>query len=200
MADRNRAGLLAEAHECAVDQLMGTGPAVRDAAAFDALRKSVAGELYGRTSTILGAAAQVIEQWAQVQRLLPAADPATADDVREQIADLVYQGFLLEIGGARVEHLPRYLAAAAHRLESAPNGMNASALARESAGTRALDRVYAALQRYLDTCPPSKANGPQVVEVYWLIEELRVGLFAQRLGTAQPVSEKRVLKAIAALG
>ncbi|WP_024796812.1 ATP-dependent RNA helicase HrpA [Tomitella biformata] len=193
-------GLLAEAHECAIDELMGMGPAVRDAAAFEALRKSVAADLYPRTSAILRSAAQVVEQWAQVQRLLPAADPATADDVRDQVADLVHQGFLLETGAARVAHLPRYLAAAAQRLEAAPKGLAPAAMARENSGMHTLNRVYGALQHYLDTCPPAKASSPQVLDVYWLIEELRVGLFAQRLGTAQPVSEKRIIKAIAALG
>ena len=99
---------------------------------------------------------------------------------------------------------PRAMAAAVESLLANPGkahamGIRGRQVVEEFFTSRHMaDDIYAALQRYLDTCPPSKANGPQVVEVYWLIEELRVGLFAQRLGTAQPVSPQRIMKALAA--
>src|SRR5699024_12222337 len=119
---------------------------------------------------------------------------ATADDVRQQVDDLLRPGFLLDVGAARAAHLPRYLRAAVFRLDAAP-----TAGAREEQGMDVLDRVYAALDRYLESCPPGAAESAAVQEVFWMIEELRVALFAQKLGTAHSVSEKRITKAIAAL-
>ena len=138
-----------------------------------------------------------IYNYRELRQALAAAEKASAvprstvEDVRQQCDDLVREGFLLDMGAARAAHLPRYLQAATLRLEAAP-----TAGARESQGMDALDRIYAALDRYLESCPPAAAASPAVQEVFWMIEELRVGLFAQRLGTAQQVSEKRVLRAI----
>ena len=62
-----------------------------------------------------------------------------------------------------------------------------------------LDRVDARYARLLDSLPPERRGTPAVVDISWLIEELRVNLFAQRLGTPMPISEQRVMKAIDAI-
>ena len=60
-------------------------------------------------------------------------------------------------------------------------------------------RVTAAYQRALDELPAARRSGPDVQAVRWMIEELRVSLFAQVLGTSGPVSEKRIQAALARL-
>jgi ATP-dependent helicase HrpA len=61
---------------------------------------------------------------------------------------------------------------------------------------RALESAYADVVAGL---PRSRRSGPDVVDVRWLLEELRVSFFAQGLGTARPVSEPRVRKALDAI-
>ena len=61
---------------------------------------------------------------------------------------------------------------------------------------RALEDAFLAAR---DALPPERRGAPEVVDVAWLLEELRVSEFAQVLGTARPVSEQRVRKALAGL-
>ncbi|MDN5759414.1 MAG: ATP-dependent RNA helicase HrpA, partial [Tomitella sp.] len=194
-------GLLRDVHECAVDEAMRfEGGPVRDAAAFERLRAAVDPRARAAEPQILATAVQVVREWAQVQQDLSVAESSTAvpgstvEDVRLQVADLVRPGFLLDVGSARAAHLPRYLRAASMRLEAAP-----AAGTREQQGMDTLDRVFGALDKYLSHCPPQQAQSASVQEVFWMIEELRVGMFAQVLGTAQRVSEKRILRAIDSL-
>jgi ATP-dependent helicase HrpA len=59
--------------------------------------------------------------------------------------------------------------------------------------------VQQAYDELVRALPPSRAAGPDVQDIGWLIEELRVSLWAQQLGTARPVSEKRVFRALDAI-
>jgi ATP-dependent helicase HrpA len=114
------------------------------------------------------------------------------DDVREQIANLVYPGFVLATPDPWFERLSRYLHAAEVRLVAYRTNPSRE---RQSADVIAeLEDEYAALVA-------SAPDGPlpiRVAGVGWLLEELRVSLFAQQLRTAEPVSAKRVRQAMAA--
>jgi ATP-dependent helicase HrpA len=138
-------------------------------------------------------AAEVCGLYNDVQEALPrarSASPAAADDIAEQIGNLVFSGFLAATPYPRLTELPRYVKAAQARL--ATLAVNP---ARDAAGLAIIGRVEDA---YADLCgqaPPGRL--PDFVEeIGWLIEELRVSLFAQTLRTKVPVSEKRVLAAI----
>jgi ATP-dependent helicase HrpA len=61
---------------------------------------------------------------------------------------------------------------------------------------RRLQAVQAAFDELRRALPPARAAAPDVADIRWLIEELRVSLFAQQLGTARPVSEQRIYRAI----
>ncbi|WP_280504377.1 DUF3418 domain-containing protein, partial [Nocardia farcinica] len=117
-----------------------------------------------------------------------------AEDVRAQLGELVFPGFVSEFGSARLREVPRYLRAARARLEALP----ASAV-RDRQGMVEVDRAMAAYDRLLRALPENRRTAPEVVEIWWMIEELRVSLFAQKLGTPYPVSAKRIEKAIAAV-
>ena len=108
---------------------------------------------------------------------------------------LVFPGFVTDLGSRRLAELPRYLAAAVQRLDALARWF----AARDAQGMDVLDRVYSAYDRLLARLPEGRRTAPDVVDIYWMIEELRVSLFAQGLGTRIPVSEKRVLKAIDAV-
>jgi ATP-dependent helicase HrpA len=70
---------------------------------------------------------------------------------------------------------------------------------RESQLQDAIDTVETAYADLLESLPAERRRSAEVTDLGWSIEELRVSLFAQSLGTAEKVSEKRIRTAIAAL-
>jgi ATP-dependent helicase HrpA len=73
-------------------------------------------------------------------------------------------------------------------------------LAADAARMDSIDRVTTAWRQLADLPPASHPPDEALAEFRWMLEELRVSYFAQALGTSQPVSEKRVLRAIDKLG
>ena len=101
---------------------------------------------------------------------------------------------LAELEPARLREVPRYLEGAVVRLDALP-----ASATRDRQAMATLDRVYAAYDRLLQGLPEPRRGSPEVVDVAWLFEELRISLFAQRLGTPFPISEQRIMKAIKAI-
>ncbi|MCE4263335.1 ATP-dependent RNA helicase HrpA [Rhodococcus globerulus] len=170
------------------------GGPVRTPEAFEALVKAARSELAGRVSAILRMIVPILEQSHRLNVVLQRSRGEAAEDVREQLKSLLFPGFVAELGSARLRELPRYLAAATFRLEALPASAH-----RDHQAMDVLDRVYAAYDRLLNSLPEERRTAKDVDAISWMIEELRVGLFAQSLGTPTPVSEKRVLKAIEAI-
>ena len=107
---------------------------------------------------------------------------------------LLPPGFVAATGAARLRDLARYIAAIGRRLELLPRDVDVDRgrMQRIAAVTKAYEELQAAL-------PASRAAAPDVTDIGWLIEELRVSLWAQQLGTARPVSEQRIYRAIDAI-
>ena len=130
---------------------------------------------------------------AQVQKRLAAAAkvfPAVVDDVRQQCARLLEKGYLARVPWERLQHYPRYLKAAATRFDK----LRADP-ARDARLAAELAPLHAGWQR--EAVARAKAGGPPDAELEqfrWLLEELRVSLFAQELRTPVPVSAKRLAK------
>jgi ATP-dependent helicase HrpA len=122
------------------------------------------------------------------------AGSLAADDVAEQLDNLVFDGFVAATPRHHLENVPRYLAAAEARLTALP-----ASAARDQAGVAVIDRVTERWAQRLAQVPEHRKAHVND-EAQWLVEELRVGLFAERLGTAFPVSEKRVLRTLDRLG
>ena len=104
---------------------------------------------------------------------------------------LIYPGFVSETGLRRLPDLVRYLRAISRRLDTlaADPGRDAERMA-------IVHRVTDAYEQAVRELPPARRSGADTRSVRWLIEELRVSLFAQVLGTPAPVSEKRILAAL----
>ncbi|MFI9404383.1 ATP-dependent RNA helicase HrpA [Nocardia sp. NPDC052316] len=117
-----------------------------------------------------------------------------ADDVRDQLDNLVFPGFISEWGSERLRELPRYLQAAVVRLAALPGSA-----VRDRQGMIELDRALTAYDRLVNSLPENRRHASAVTEIWWMIEEFRISLFAQKLGTPYPVSAKRIEKAIAAI-
>ena len=123
----------------------------------------------------------------------PALRPMLAD-VRAQLDGLVRPGFIADAGVARLPDLGRYLKGIAQRLDKGPAN-----LAKDTASLEQVDAVEGRYADLLDGLRPAQRAAAEVVAIGWMIEELRVSLFAQTLGTAYSVSAQRVVKAIARL-
>ena len=140
-------------------------------------------------------AAQVLEAAHEAEvRLQRATTPALGAalaDARGQFAGLVYPRFVSETGLRRLPDLVRYLRAISRRLDTA-----AQDPARDAGRTAVVREVTEAYQRATEGLPPARRSGADVQSVRWMIEELRVSLFAQVLGTSGPVSDKRIHAAL----
>jgi ATP-dependent helicase HrpA len=167
----------------------------RTAGAFEALRTQFSRGLFGAGVERLKLAEPIIEAQAEMKPWL--APPllgfarASYDDLGEQFDALLTPGFLRELPTARLAHYPRYLKAMRLR------------------GERLRQDPAKDQQRMLQVLPywrawlqhrAAGADPVDLAELRWLIEEWRVSLFAQELKTAEPVSAKRLAKALAALG
>jgi ATP-dependent helicase HrpA len=114
-------------------------------------------------------------------------------DMRSQVGRLVRRGFVADTGADQLRHLPRYLAAVRTRRERLP-----TSLVRDRA---LMDQVVPLEEAYLHRVAALRTGQPEPLalrRVRWMIEELRVSLWAQQLGTAYAVSDARVRKALAA--
>lgn len=187
--------LIEDCRACAVDELIAeNGGPVQDPAAFDDLTGKVRAQLSTRVARLLRMLLPALTEAHRLSAVLDRSSGEAADDVREQRESLLFPGFVTELGSKHLKDLPRYLAAASLRLESLPGSAQ-----RDRVGMDALDRVYVAYDRMLSALAEERRGDNDVNDILWRIEELRVSLFAQSLGTAIPVSEKRVLKAIDAI-
>jgi ATP-dependent helicase HrpA len=119
---------------------------------------------------------------------------AALQDVRRQLNGLVHPGFVSSAGRARLGDLLRYLRAAARRLERLPADAG-----RDRRRQATVERVQTRYEKLLDQVVAGTATGGAtagVSELRWMIEELRVSLWAQDLGTPAPVSEQRIMRAM----
>jgi ATP-dependent helicase HrpA len=157
---------------------------------FAELRERVRPELADATYEVVVLAADAL---TAARRVTEAGD--LPDDVRRQVDRLVHPGFVAETGRRRLRDLPRYLQAVEIRLDRLPRNPSRDKLNTEI--VRQLEKEYDDVVRGL---PPGRRDDEAVRHVRWMLEELRVQLFAPTMRTAFPVSEKRVLRALDDLG
>ncbi len=112
-------------------------------------------------------------------------------DIKAQLAGLIYPEFVTKTGHQRLADLHRYLTAIDKRLDKLLVDTNA-----DRAKMLRVEQVQEAYKQLLAKLPKSKAIPDEVLEIRYMIEELRVSLFAQQLGTKYPISDKRILNTI----
>ncbi|WP_243769677.1 ATP-dependent RNA helicase HrpA [Amycolatopsis acidicola] len=188
------AGLLEDCVDCAVDKLMAdNGGPVWDEAGFAVLLEKVRGSLNATVMVVLSEVEKILRAANDVEARLPdARGPAESlADIRQQLDSLVYKGFVTATGFDRLPNLVRYLRAIERRIDKL-----ATAAARDVELLRDVQWLSDEYREAVRALPPGVEPGPALVDVRWMIEELRVSFFAQTLGTAHPVSVKRVVKAL----
>jgi ATP-dependent helicase HrpA len=188
--------MLDDCADAAVDSLIGDPPS--DRAAFEKLRETVRAELPAAMRDVVALTENVLAA-AQDVRLALRADPPPAqreavDDMRAQLVALLPGGFGSATGRARLRDLERYVRAIGRRLERLPRDVEV-----DRARMWRVHAIQAAFDDLRRALPAGRAAAPDVADIRWLIEELRVSLFAQQLGTARPVSEQRIYRAIDAI-
>ena len=181
---------------CAVDKLIADfGGFVWNEEGFNKLRDFVRENVNEVTVDIAQKVEQILTLTHQLnQRLKGKMDFTMAfalSDMKSQISGLIYQGFVQKSGYARLPDLLRYLQAIDKRMDKLAQDVN-----RDRAAMLRVEQVQQAYQQLLAKLPKSKPISDEVAEIRYMIEELRVSLFAQQLGTKYQVSEKRILNAI----
>ncbi|WP_130333986.1 ATP-dependent RNA helicase HrpA [Micromonospora kangleipakensis] len=188
--------LIEDAAGAAIDKLIADagGPAW-DAEGFAALRDKVRADLVDTVVEVMDrvrkvlAAAYAVEQRLGATRNL--AVVAALADIRNQLSGLVHKGFITETGYARLADLLRYLTAIERRLDRLPGNPQRD--------KQQQDRIAVVQKEYADmlaALPPARRSSAAARQIRWMIEELRVNVFAQGLGTPYPVSEQRIYRAM----
>lgn len=191
--DGSLAALIEDCAAAAVQVLVPSPVWTR--ADFGAARKRLASNLAQTTVDIVRRVEKVLAAMHEVELALPqkpsAAQADAIADIRAQLARLVAPGFVAATGAAHLADLTRYLTAINRRLERLPHALGAD---RER-----MQRVAAVQDAYdelRDALSPARASAPDVTDIARMIEELRVSLWAQQLGTPRPVSEQRIYRAL----
>ncbi|GAA1044867.1 ATP-dependent RNA helicase HrpA [Streptomyces murinus] len=207
LSNQQKLGLSANPHgsiqalfdDCAMasaDKLIADfgGPAW-DEESYRKLYDKVRAEIVDTTVRTVGQVQQVLAAWAACERRLKAVRSpallANLTDVRKQLDALVKPGFVTWAGIRRLPDLMRYLVAADRRLQQMP--------ANVQRDTTRMEKVHEMRDEYawlLEQLPQGRPVPQQVLDIRWMLEELRVSYFAHALGTAYPVSDKRIVKAI----
>ncbi|MFF8280547.1 ATP-dependent RNA helicase HrpA [Streptomyces lateritius] len=180
----------------AADKLIADhGGPVWDEESFRKLYDKVRADLVDTTVRTVGQVQQILAAWQACERRLKATNSLALmknlADVREQLAWLMPAGFVTKTGMRRLPDLMRYLVAVDRRLQQMPTGVQRD--------TTRMEKVHEMQDEYawlLEQLPQGRPVPKEVTDIRWMIEELRVSYFAHALGTAYPVSDKRIVKAI----
>ncbi|OFO18974.1 ATP-dependent helicase [Corynebacterium sp. HMSC056F09] len=184
-------GLVNDARVAAVrDIMMEKGGPVRSPGEFTTLLNAVKPEVPGRVRQAVVAIAPGLAEYSNLNAELNQWEGPAIDDIRGQLKFLLPPNAITMHGMQHLRHLPRYIQAARIRLED----MNLDT-DRDADRQADVDEAKAYLNNRLRTLPAGREKTREVKDIYWMIEELRVSLFAQRLGTAHAVSVRRIQKA-----
>jgi ATP-dependent helicase HrpA len=165
-------------------------------AEFEAARSEISAglvdALYATVTTVTATLAAARDADRAIRATTSMAVIAALTDAREQLAGLVFPGFISRTGTAQLRHLPRYLRGIAARLDKLPTDV-----ARDRVWMTEVQKSTVGYLAAGGRIPLAAGSSPNLVHVRWMLEELRVSLFAQHLGTAETVSPQRIAKALA---
>lgn len=178
-----------------VDSVMGDRE-VFTQGEFEALRNEISAGLVDSLFATVSLVASIVSGVRLADKAIRAATSmhliAPLGDAREQLDALVYPGFVSATGLTQLRRLPVYLKGIEHRVTK---------LSENPGKDRGwMSEVELATRRFKDaggTLPLEQHSEPQIARARWMLEELRLSLFAQHLGTAESVSLQRIAKVLA---
>lgn len=112
-------------------------------------------------------------------------------DIKRQLSNLVYKGFVADSGYKRLADVYRYLLAIEKRIEKLMGNVT-----KDRQSMNIIEEVENQYEKWINSLPQIIRSKDSVINIRWMIEELRVNLFAQQLGTPYPISPKRVKQQI----
>ena len=173
---------------CALGEIItdAGGPAF-DGVGFDRLLRRAQDELHPLVTRVARDSLDLFEALYDAERAFNRLDDdrhsEVIRDIGNQVTSLVYPGFLTQIGSARLPDVRRYLLAIAKRIER---------LTQDPQRDAADMVLIHSLEDELDRITAALGEDPRLMDAAWMIQELRVSLFAQAIGTKGKVSEVRV--------
>ena len=192
------AELLEDCRAAVVAEAVDARPPVRSQAAYDALLAAVREDLEARVRGVLADVGRVLTTWRGVEKELSGrADMAmlpALTDMRAQLGRLVDRGFIAEAGPTQLRRFPVYLAALSQRREKLLEGGGSVGRDRQL-----MDRIADLQDAWLhqvDALPEGRPLPERLRQGRWMLEEYRISLWAQQLGTAHPVSDQRIRKVL----
>ena len=181
---------------CGVDKLMASyGGLIWQEDEYQKLQEYVRAELNDAVVEIAKQVEAILTQvFAINKRLKGRVDISVAfalSDIKAQLGQLVFPGFVTSHGWKRLADIPRYLSAIEKRMEKLAIDPN-----RDRAQMSRVENVIQQWQQWLGKLTEKQKQQEEVQNIRWMIEELRVSLFAQQIGTPYPISDKRILQAM----
>jgi ATP-dependent helicase HrpA len=182
--------LLASLDSCILE---GSEPLPRDGAGLAALAERKRGDWTEHAERLAKLTLEVLKLWHGLQKRfkgkIDLAQAMALNDIKLQLSNLVYPGFVRETPAQWLKEVPRYLKAVEQRLDKI-----ASQVQRDRVWSGELAGYWEQYQARLSKHSQEGKRDAQLLLYRWLLEEYRVSLFAQQLGTKLPVSDKRLSK------
>lgn len=188
-------GLVEDARVAVIrDLMMSHGGPVRTPEEFDALLAEIKPQVSGGVRRAVVNTAPALAAYADISVELDQWEGPAIDDMRSQLVFYLPRHAITVHGVQHLQHLPRYIDAMRIRLEDMRLDPD-----RDADRQEVVDGVKRYLADHMKRLPAQRSKTRAYKDILWLIEELRVSLFAQRLGTPRPVSQRRIEKKIDAL-
>ncbi|MFK3771311.1 ATP-dependent RNA helicase HrpA [Pseudomonas sp. NPDC089406] len=182
--------LLASLDSCVLE---GEDPLPRDGAGLASLAERKRGDWAEHAERLARLTLEVLKLWHGLQKRfkgkIDLSQAVALNDIKQQLANLVYPGFVRETPGTWLKELPRYLKAVELRLEKL-----GSQVQKDRVWSAELNNCWAQYKARADKHAQEGKRDEQLALYRWLLEEYRVSLFAQQLGTKVAVSDKRLSK------
>lgn len=186
--------LIDDCIHAAIDSLLEDSD-VSDEQGFKAIVDEVRGHLNEVTLRVAGQVERCLMLSHQIQKQLKGKVPLNQvqsyNDIKKHLESLVFKGFVSEFGEKRLPDIERYLKALKIRQEKVPVDPN-----RDRLQMLTLTKLEEQWQGMLNQVAEGDRASSELLQFRWMLEEFRVSLFAQQLGTAFPVSEQRLSQAL----
>jgi ATP-dependent helicase HrpA len=191
--------LILDAHRAVLDQAISdSGGVPWSAQEFAAVVTTARDRIGDRVLAVVRQIAVIIELSAQLRHGLDQITSMSLAGMRAdmelQLSDLLPADFVTRAGLSRLDDLVRYLRAMLLRLEAAPRDTGRDAIRQQQ-----VEQVLGEWHECRDRIPKEMRSSRAALEIEWMIQELRVNLFAQKMGAKYPISDKRIYKAMDAI-
>ncbi|MNJ19145.1 ATP-dependent RNA helicase HrpA [compost metagenome] len=182
--------LLASLDSCILE---GESTLPRDGAGLASLAERKRGSWAEHAERLARLTLEILKLWHGLQKRfkgkIDLAQAVALNDIKQQLGNLVYPGFVRETPGVWLKELPRYLKAIELRLEKL-----GSQVQKDRVWSGELGNLWTQYKSRADKHAQEGKRDEQLTLYRWWLEEYRVSLFAQQLGTKVPVSDKRLSK------